>query len=102
MRRAKSEGCWRSFPAIFPGWEGIPRITMCVEGAIEEEFPGDFGGDRNLAGNGEETVEQLENDAEVPEGLVGDDGGGVARQRERVLGRKENGRTDGAEKRERR
>ena len=46
---------------------------MGGERAGEEEFLRDFGGNGVLAGNGEQTVEKLEDDAAIAEGLVGNE-----------------------------
>lgn len=73
---------------------------MGGERAGEEEFLRDFGGNGVLAGNGEQTVEKLEDDAAIAEGLVGDDVERVARKGERVLGGEKGGRTDAAEQSE--
>lgn len=70
------------------------------ERAGEEELAGDFGGNGGLAGNGEQTVEKLEDDAAIAEGFVGNDVERVARNGERLLGREKDGRADAAEQSE--
>ena len=89
-----------SFPAILPGEEGKRRSTVGVERAVEEELAGDFGGNGVLARKNEQTVEELENDAGIAEGLVGQDGGRIARDGDGVLGREKSGRVEAAQQRE--
>ena len=73
---------------------------MRGERSGEEELAGDFGGNGGLAGNGEQTVEKLEDDAAIAEGFVGNDVERVARNGERLLGREKDGRADAAEQSE--